>query len=92
MKEVRLGIVGTGGMGTGHARNILAGKIPRLRLAAVCDIVPQKMESFPADVKRFNTSAELIASGDVDAVLVATPTMPTPRWASSPPGRQAPAG
>lgn len=60
-------------MGTGHARNILAGKIPRLRLAAVCDIVPQKMESFPADVKRFNTSAELIASSDVDAVLVATP-------------------
>ena len=60
-------------MGTGHAKNILAGKVPRLRLTAVCDIVPQKMETFPSDVKRFATSRELIASKDVDAVLVATP-------------------
>ena len=73
LKAVRLGIVGTGGMGTGHAQNILAGKVPRLRLAAVCDIVPQKMEAFPAEVKRFATSRELIASDAVDAVLVATP-------------------
>ena len=73
MKEVRLGIVGTGGMGTGHAQNILAGKVPRLRLTAVCDIVPQKMEAFPAEIKRFATSRELIDSDAVDAVLVATP-------------------
>ena len=73
MKEVRLGVIGTGGMGSAHARNILAGKIPHLRLTAVCDIVAAKMEGFPADVKRFNTSTELLTSAEVDAVLVATP-------------------
>lgn len=73
MKEVRLGIVGTGGMGTSHARNIIGGKIPRMRVVAVCDIVPEKMATFPSEIQRFAKSADLVASKDVDAVLVATP-------------------
>ncbi len=60
-------------MGSSHANSILAGKVPRLRLTAVCDTDPAKMAPFPADVRRFSKSADLIASGDVDAVIVATP-------------------
>ena len=37
MKKVRLGIVGLGNMGATHARSILAGKIDRAELVAVCD-------------------------------------------------------
>ncbi len=73
MKEVRLGVIGVGGMGSSHARNVLAGKVERLRLTAVCDIDPARMEAFPEEVPRFGKSAELIRSGLVDAVLVATP-------------------
>ena len=43
MKPVRLGIIGLGVMGQGHARNVLAGKIPRLCLTAVADSVPARL-------------------------------------------------
>lgn len=72
-REVRVGIVGTGGMGSAHGRSILEGKVPRMRLTAVCDVVPERMASFPPAVARFARSRELIRSGLVDAVIVATP-------------------
>ena len=34
---MKLGIVGLGLMGTGHARSILHGLVPSCELAAVCD-------------------------------------------------------
>jgi len=37
MSNVRIGIVGMGNMGTAHANSILAGKIPRLTLAAIAE-------------------------------------------------------
>ena len=73
MNEVRIGIVGVGGMGSGHANNILTGRIKRVRLAAVCDLVPSKMDRYGDDVAKFADSRELIRSGKVDAVIVATP-------------------
>jgi predicted dehydrogenase len=42
-------------------------------LAAVCDIVPERMEQAPDEATRFNDSAALIRSGEVDAVVIATP-------------------
>ena len=47
MKQIRLGIIGMGGMGTVHARNLAEGKAPRLRLAAVCDRNPRKTRHLP---------------------------------------------
>ncbi len=73
MKEVRLGIAGVGGMGSGHARSILAGNVKNLRLAAVCDVNPERLGSFSDDLLKFGDSAEMIRSGKLDAVLVATP-------------------
>jgi predicted dehydrogenase len=72
MDTVRLGIVGVGGMGSDHARRIQAAQVPRCELAAVCDLNPERCQAFPA-VRAFASSAELIRSGLVDAVLVATP-------------------
>ena len=73
MKEVRIGIVGVGGMGSFHAGNLLKGEVKRARLAAVCDIEPSKMNRYGDDVAKFEDSAALIRSGKVDAVLCATP-------------------
>ena len=58
-------------MGSGHARWIQEGQVPRATLAAVCD--PQADLSRFAGAKPFSSSAELIRSGEVDAVIVATP-------------------
>jgi predicted dehydrogenase len=71
-KEVRLGIIGVGNMGSVHAKNIQAGKVPRLRLTALCDSKTELMKDY-ADVEKFTSADALIKSGTVDAVLVATP-------------------
>ncbi len=73
MKEVRFGIIGVGGMGSTHAKHLLQGDVARARLTAICDLDPSKMEKYDASIKRFTDSAELIRSGEVDAVIVATP-------------------
>jgi len=72
MKEVRFGVIGLGSMGSTHARSILDGKIPRAVLTAVCDQIPAATALFP-EVAAFTSAKDLIASGLVDAVLIATP-------------------
>jgi len=72
MSKVRIGIVGLGNMGASHAASILAGKIPRLELTAVSDFDPSRCTRFP-QVKAFATAEELIESGTIDAVIIATP-------------------
>ncbi len=72
MDKVRMGVIGVGGMGSHHATYILKGEVNRAELAAVCDIDEGKLKPFGA-VKTFTDSAELIRSGLVDAVLIATP-------------------
>ncbi len=72
MSNVRLGIIGLGNMGSTHATKILAGQVKGLELAAVCDSDAAKYQRTPG-VKTFASSDEMIASGLVDAVLIATP-------------------
>lgn len=72
MKHVRLGIIGLGFMGQFHARHILDGRIPRLRLAAVADSDPARLGMFK-HIAGFSNDRALITSGLVDAVLIATP-------------------
>ena len=73
---VRLGIVGFGVMGSGHARNILEGKVPGCELTAVCDVEPAKMDWIKVEhpsVRVFESAAALLESGAIDAVLISTP-------------------
>ena len=76
MKQVRLGIIGVGNMGTGHAENILSGKCPEIEITAAADLRASRREWAEAHLpgaKVFNEGAELIASGLCDAVLIAVP-------------------
>ncbi len=73
METVRFGIVGVGGMGNGHARNMP--HIPEAELTAVCDISPEAL-SYATEtygVPGFEKHVDLLDSGLVDAILVATP-------------------
>ncbi len=77
MEQVRLGIIGIGGMGTNHAFSLINGMVPEMRLTAVADIRQSRLdfakENFPAEVQCFADGRELIDSGACDAVLIATP-------------------
>jgi len=67
---VRLGIVGIGNMGSAHVSWMP--KIKNAELRAICDIDASKMERHP-EIPHYTDSQSMIRSGQVDAVLVATP-------------------
>ncbi|MFN7140821.1 MAG: Gfo/Idh/MocA family protein [Limisphaerales bacterium] len=74
MNKVRVGIIGMGNMGKHHAEYLLAGKVNRCELTAVCSTSPQKLESYKQrGVKVYADGEEMIRTNDVDAVLIATP-------------------
>lgn len=72
MKNVRLGIIGLGLMGQDHARSLIERRVPRMRLAAIADTDPARHQLFPG-VAAHTDASKLIRSGEVDAVLIATP-------------------
>ena len=73
MKKVRIGVIGVGSMGSGHLNSI--SKIADAKLCAVCDIDKKRADKYATEhkVKAYYHSDKLIKSGDVDAVLIATP-------------------
>ncbi len=86
MSKVRLGIIGVGNMGTGHAENILAGLCPEIEITAVADRRASRREWAAArlpGVRIFSEGEELIASGACDAVLISVPHYQHPTLAIS---------
>ena len=72
MKRVRFGIIGMGNIGKYHADYLLNGKVLRAELSAVCATNPAPLEKYrPRHI--FTDGAQLIRSGLVDAVIIATP-------------------
>lgn len=72
-KPVRVGVIGAGAMGAAHAKVISAD--PRMALGGVCDIDKEKAGKFGEQFgcKMFLSSDELIGSGEVDCLVIATP-------------------
>lgn len=77
MDDVRIGIIGLGGMGTNHLNYLVAGKVPGAVLSAICDTHPDRLatakEKAGASVQGFNDIEALLASNCCDGVLIATP-------------------
>lgn len=71
VKDIRLGVIGLGNMGNVHARAVLEGRVPGLRLAAVADGHPPRLKPYQG-IAQFDSGEALIASGEADAVLIAT--------------------
>ena len=71
-KQVRLGIIGMGNIGQHHAAYLQAGKVPRCELVAVADAFPDKLGKYKP-LAIYGDGEELIRSGKVDAVVIATP-------------------
>lgn len=69
---IRLGVIGLGKMGIGHAKRVQEGAIPGLQLAAVADSETSRTAGFH-EARQFRDGEDLISSGCADAVLIATP-------------------
>ena len=74
MDEVRIGIIGLGNIGQVHVGNLMDGKVPRGKLTAVGDAIPDKLPDYEAKgLKTFDSGEALIGSGEIDALIIATP-------------------
>jgi hypothetical protein len=83
MEEVRIGMVGVGLQGTSHIENLL--HVPGVRITAVCDIVPEKVQNAqklvvdagqkePAGYSRGPRDFErLCETEDLDLIYTSTP-------------------
>ncbi|WP_172200551.1 Gfo/Idh/MocA family protein [Saccharibacillus qingshengii] len=73
---VRFGIIGIGNMGSAHAHSLIE-RIEGAVLTAVCDLRQERLDwaaqALPESVKRYSEPKELMRSGEIDAVLIATP-------------------
>src|SRR5690554_1213300 len=74
---LRIGIIGIGNMGRAHAGYIAAGEIEGAELTAVCDTHDSALKwaetQFEGKVQRFTSADDLLSSGTVDGVIIATP-------------------
>jgi len=85
MKKINLGILGIGNIGRDHVKRIVEGKCPEIKLAAVCDLKPDRLalarelagESLPV----FTDALEMMQSGLVDSVLISIPHYDHPKYA-----------
>ncbi len=75
LQQVRLAVIGYGGIGSAHTRCIAQGGVAGMRLAAICDIDPAKCalaaERFPG--VRIAADFHELLDGSVDAALIAVP-------------------
>ena len=81
---VNVGIIGIGNMGTSHLKNICAGKVKNMRVAAACDILEERRnfvkENYP-EIHIYEDFEDMYKSGDIDTVLIAVPHYDHPRMA-----------
>lgn len=77
MSMVRFGIVGIGNMGMAHAKYLSQGEIKGAVLTAICDQEPARIQSaldqLGKNVKAYTDVDEMIRSGEIDGILIATP-------------------
>lgn len=84
-RKIKLGIIGIGNMGSGHASNIMKGNCPELELVAIADKNPDRLDwarkQYPETVTYFDNAIAMLDSGLVEAVIVAVPHYDHPTFA-----------
>ena len=78
MEKIKLGIIGIGNMGSGHAGNIKNGCCPEIELTAIADINPErldfaKQQNYAENITYFSTAEQMLDSGIINACMIAVP-------------------
>ncbi len=77
MDKIRVGIIGIGNMGSGHARQLRNGKVPGAELSAVCDVNPERLQwakrELDPEIAVYESAEALFEAQAVDAIIIATP-------------------
>ncbi|MCF6177337.1 MAG: Gfo/Idh/MocA family oxidoreductase [Victivallaceae bacterium] len=73
MQQVKIGIIGIGGMGQAHINSIA--DLKNCYVSAVCDIDAEKIKNFNSEnnVQAFADSDTFFKEADIEAVIIATP-------------------
>ena len=73
MRQVKIGIIGIGGMGSSHINSIAS--LKNCYVSAVCDIDAEKIKKFSAEneIPAFVDSDKFFKEADIEAVIIATP-------------------
>lgn len=77
-RKVKLGIIGIGNMGSGHAQNIKEGKCPDFEIVAIADInetrlLWSKEQGYGDNITFFSDAIEMLDSGIINACLICVP-------------------
>ena len=86
MEKVKLGIIGIGNMGSGHAGNIKGGNCPDIEIVAIADINEERLnwakeQNYNEGITYFTDAIEMLDSGLIDACLIAVPHYDHPYFA-----------
>lgn len=78
MKKIKLGIIGIGNMGSGHATNISRGDCPEFEIVAIADKNSERLEwskgqNFGENITYFEDAMKMLDSGLIEACIVAVP-------------------
>lgn len=78
MEQVlRFGVVGVGNMGCSHVLYLNEGKVVGATITAACDIKQDRLDwvrdEVNPDIKLYTDYKEMIDSGEIDAIIIATP-------------------
>jgi len=71
-KQIRLGLIGVGAMGSTHAERLRQGGAPSVKLAALCDHHKDTASRFP-EIPFYSDVETMLEKADLDAVFIATP-------------------
>ena len=84
-QKVKVGIIGIGNMGSGHANSIMKGLCPDFELVAVADIDPDRLawakDQLSGKLACFEDAIGMLDSRLLDACLVCVPHYDHPRYA-----------
>ena len=76
-QEVRIGVIGYGNMGTGHARYLIKNEIENAEITALCDNNPDKLIKAKTDlgdgINYFDDYRKMLESKLVDLIIIAVP-------------------
>lgn len=85
-EKIKLGIIGIGNMGSGHANNIKKGACPEIEITAIADTNSKRLDwskeqGYGENISYFDDAMDMLNSGLINACIIAVPHYDHPKYA-----------